>query len=475
MARDAGEHVGEYNITQGTLALSSDYTLVYTGAKLSITPLTINVSAVAKTKVYGESDPALTYTFSPTLIGGDSFTGALARDAGRHVGEYNITQGTLALSSDYTLAYTGAKLSITPLTINVSAVAKTKVYGESDPALTYTFSPTLIGGDSFTGALARDAGEHVGEYNITQGTLALSSDYTLAYTGAKLSITPLTINVTPINGQFIFCGQANPAYAYGFSPTLIDDDVFSGAVIRVTGDCPGSYAITQGTLSLNTNYILNFANGVNFEIKAVSIDASESSTPVPSGIDASLIAKIYPVVRGVNVTFTLDNGTPTVFPTYYGTTDDSGTAKATVSGLSVEVYKVTASINGCITSTAAYLAVYDPNGGFVTGGGWFNSPDGALVGTHTTGKANFGFVSKYKKGSNVPEGNTEFQFQAGNLNFSSSTYNAGSLVIAGAQATYKGVGTIKGLDGNYGFMVIVTDGKINGGGGVDKFRIKIWE
>lgn len=46
------------------------------------------------------------------------------------------------------------------------------------------------------------------------------------------------------------------------------------------------------------------------------------------------------------------------------------------------------------------------------------------------------------------------------------------MVVAGAKAQYKGVGTINGA-GNYGFLLTATDGQINGGGGVDKFRIKI--
>ena len=123
----------------------------------------------------------------------------------------------------------------------------------------------------------------------------------------------------------------------------------------------------------------------------------------------------------------------------------------------------------------AYLPIYDPNGGFVTGGGWINSPVGSLASNPTaTGKANFGFVAKYKKGTTLVDGNTEFQFQTGNLNFKSSSHNSMSLVISGAKATYKGTGTINGA-GNYNFMVVATDGDINGGGGIDKFRIKIWD
>ena len=42
------------------------------------------------------------------------------------------------------------------------------------------------------------------------------------------------------------------------------------------------------------------------------------------------------------------------------------------------------------------LAVYDTGGGFVTGGGWITSPPGAYASDpQLTGKAQFGFVSKY--------------------------------------------------------------------------------
>jgi hypothetical protein len=119
------------------------------------------------------------------------------------------------------------------------------------------------------------------------------------------------------------------------------------------------------------------------------------------------------------------------------------------------------------------VVIYDPNGGFVTGGGWINSPAGAYPDNPSlTGKANFGFVSKYQQGATVPTGQTEFQFKVAGLNFHSSVYEW--LVVAGARAQYKGVGKINGA-GNYGFLLTAIDGQINGGGGVDKFRIKIWD
>lgn len=119
------------------------------------------------------------------------------------------------------------------------------------------------------------------------------------------------------------------------------------------------------------------------------------------------------------------------------------------------------------------IIVYDPSAGFVTGGGWINSPAGAYQADPTlTGKATFGFVSKYQKGATVPTGQTEFQFQAGTFAFHSDAYQW--LVISGAKAQYKGTGSVNGVSG-YGFLLTATDGDQQGGGGVDKFRIKIWD
>jgi len=121
----------------------------------------------------------------------------------------------------------------------------------------------------------------------------------------------------------------------------------------------------------------------------------------------------------------------------------------------------------------AMVVIYDPTAGFVTGGGWFNSPAGAYVAKPSlTGKASFAFVSKYQKNQTVPTGETEFQFQVANFSFHSSTYEW--LVVSGARAQYKGSGTVNNA-GTYGFLLTAIDGDVKGGGGVDKFRIKIWD
>lgn len=155
------------------------------------------------------------------------------------------------------------------------------------------------------------------------------------------------------------------------------------------------------------------------------------------------------------------------------TTPCDGSHSYTAAGIHTVTVTVTDDDGDSDTEIFQYVVVYDPAAGFVTGGGWIDSPAGAYTADLTlTGKANFGFVSKYKKGANVPDGQTQFQFQAGDLNFHSTVYEW--LVVAGPKGQYKGSGTING-SGDYGFMLTVTDGQQPGGGDVDKFRIKIWD
>ncbi len=118
------------------------------------------------------------------------------------------------------------------------------------------------------------------------------------------------------------------------------------------------------------------------------------------------------------------------------------------------------------------IVVYDPGAGFVTGGGYIDSPAGAYRPDPTlTGRATFGFVSKYTK-RGLPDGNTEFQFHAGDLNFHSGDYDWLVVTANGTRAQYKGRGTING-SGDYGFILTAYD---NGepGSGVDQLRLKIW-
>jgi hypothetical protein len=127
---------------------------------------------------------------------------------------------------------------------------------------------------------------------------------------------------------------------------------------------------------------------------------------------------------------------------------------------------------GQFDSSHEFVVVYDPGGGFVTGGGWIDSPAGAYMPDPSlVGKATFGFVSKYKRGAIYPTGYTGFRFQVADLNFQSDTYDW--LVLTGRDyVKFKGSGFINGeLAPNgdeFKFMLWAGDEE------PDTFRIKIW-
>ena len=280
-----------------------------------------------------------------------------------------------------------------------------------------------------------------------------------------------------------------------FDPSQADLD----AGFTYTLDCGTGETPTVAEESLNTFTCLYPENGAftvtgSIEDKdggksEYTLDISvENANPVIS----DLICPTEPVQMGTEVTpsasFTdvgvLDThtalwswGNEETSEGIVNETDGSGTVEGAYTYSNPGVFNVSLTVTdkdgGEATATCEhYVVIYDPSAGFVTGGGWIDSPAGAFTEDPTlTGKATFGFVAKYKKGANVPEGTTEFQFRVADLNFHSSEYDW--LVVAGAKAQFKGTGTING-EGSYKFFITAVDGDLKEKGDPDKFRIRIF-
>jgi predicted outer membrane repeat protein len=287
LQRTAGEDIGAYTITQGTLQANTNYSVTYVSANFEITKKTITVTAKAsQTKVYGTTDPAFTYSVSPGLVGNDSFSGTLERVIGENVGTYAIAQGALTAGDNYAISYTGADFEITAKTISVTAVAQTKVYGEADSVLIYSFAPSLVNGDYFTGTLERTVGEDVGTYTITQGNLSAGSNYSINYKSKELTITAKPITITADVSQKKVFGSVDPVLTLTVSPALTGSDTFTGALSRAVGENTGSYVIKQGDLSAGSNYTITFESN-DFEItpKEITVTPETSQNKVYGAAD----------------------------------------------------------------------------------------------------------------------------------------------------------------------------------------------
>jgi hypothetical protein len=254
----------------------------------------------------------------------------------------------------------------------------------------------------------------------------------------------------------------------------------AGAGVATVAPAAPVVVSTEGSnQSVGATCVDAAGNAVVGAVGSINVDKTK---PVS---DVAVNPAVIPVNSAFNVTATvIDAGSGADAAeysvngeAYIGMTVASGQWGASAPPRPVGVYSV------CVRSKDKALnqgdavcilaPVYDPGAGFVTGGGWISSPTGAYAADPLlAGKAQFGFVARYHNGANVPTGNTEFQFQTASLQFKSASYEW--LVVAGARAKFKGSGTLNGA-GDYGFMLTAIDGQISGGGGVDKFRIKIWQ
>ena len=462
--------------------------------------------------MYGSANPTpLTATISGFVLGQTLATSGVTgtadvttlADVNSPVNSYTLTAalGSLA-SANYSFSFVNGSLAVTKAPLVVTADAQTKVYGSANPTpLTATISGFVLGQTLATSGVTgtadvttlADVNSPVNSYTLTAalGSLA-SANYSFSFVNGSLAVTKRPITITANAGQFKYCGQDDPVFSYTASEDLILGNLFSGALERSQGNDVGtSYTYSLGTLGAGSNYTLTLIGSNTFEIKGVSIDASASSVAIqidtPTVTLKAVVTNIIGVAQnGVSVQFTVTNGTGTILATKSVITGNSAilglaTSDLDISNYPIGLYKIDAIAGSGCATTVAYMTIYDPNGSFITGGGWIMSPEGALTirdGSELLkGKANFGFNAKYKKGKTTTaevEGNTEFQFQTGNFNFKSNILTTGTLVISGAKATFRGEGTVNS-SGNYGFMVAAIDGDISGGGGVDKFRIKIWD
>lgn len=242
--------------------------------KLTVEQAELKVKADEKSKVYGDQDPALSYQVSGQKLGenaSDLVSGNLARATGENVGSYGIAQGGVSsLSGNYRISYEGNLLHITPAQLEVTAHDQSKVYGDADPALSYSVSG-LKNGDNANavlngGALQRESGENVRPqgYAIGQGNLALSSgNYTLVFKDGNLQITPAQL-VVSADDKSKTQGQVDPQLTHQVSGLKNGDraDIAQGSLHRAPGEEVGGYAIGQGTaFEAGSNYTVVFRDG----------------------------------------------------------------------------------------------------------------------------------------------------------------------------------------------------------------------
>ena len=185
------------NINVGTATATITGIGNYSGTNIqpfTITPRALTIRATNSSKIYGEANPSLSFSYSG-LVAGDSdidqvpsISTTATTTSG--AGNYPITL-TGGSDPNYILTRVDGVLEVTPSPLSLAVTPATKIYGQADPRFTYSLQG-LKGTDTevvLRGALTRELGENPGSYRINQGTLSAGPNYTLTVTGSTLEIT----------------------------------------------------------------------------------------------------------------------------------------------------------------------------------------------------------------------------------------------------------------------------------------------
>jgi filamentous hemagglutinin family protein len=451
----------------GASATSSNgvaYRFIYNNGTVTITTRAVTVTANAQSITYGDSDPSLTYAItSGSLYGTDSFSGALSRNAGTNAGTYAITLGNLALSSNYTVTYVGANLTINKKTLtetltgtvektydkNTTATLNSSNYGAlvgiiNGDSVSLISMPTsgtynnanagtgktvTVNGLSLTGAaagnytIASSASGVVGVIDKKVLTETLTGTITKTYNGTNAA-TLTSANYTTLSGII-----AGDTVSLASKPTTVgvtyaDENAGTGKVVTVTGltltgSAAGNYTISIGSGAIGT-----------ITPKALTVSLTGTTTKTyDAGTNATLAQSNYSLsglVSGDSVSVSNTSAT-------YNNANVGAGKTVSVSGLSlggadggnytVSVTTASGAIGAITPATLTYVANVASRG--------YGDANPALSGIVT------GFVG----------GQTQATVTTGTLAFNSSaglTSNVGNYGITGSGLTAN--------NGNYVFV-----------------------
>jgi len=280
LTRAAGENVNVYAISKGNYTYGNNYNEVFVDNNLTINKRPITISADAKSKVYGNAEPALTAQVSVgTIVTGDAATGTLNRAAGENANRYAISKGSYTYGNNYDETFVSNNLTITKRPITITADAKSKVYGNSDPVLTAQVSlGTIVTGDAATGTLTRAVGENVNGYVIGKGTYTYGNNYDETFASNNLTISKRPITITAEAKSKVY-GNTDPTFtAQVTTGTIVTGDAATGTLTRSVGENVNRYAINKGSYSYGNNYDETFvSSNLTITKRSITISADAKS------------------------------------------------------------------------------------------------------------------------------------------------------------------------------------------------------
>lgn len=321
---------GSYQATYTTNALAAgthNFTAQYLGDANNngstsgayaqdVNPASLTVTATSTVKNYGDTVTFLGTEFGTAgLVLSDTVSSVTLTSAGAAAGAtvagspYAIVPSAAVGTglSNYSISYVNGTLTVNAVALAVAADPQSKNYGDTDPALTVSGTGFVNGEDEsvLTGALTRVAGENVGTYPISQGTLAAPANYAMTFSGSNLTINarPLSITTDDVSRQY---GTANPTFTASFNSFGFADTVASlgGTLVFTTSATVaspvGAYSVTPSGVT-STNYAITFVSGTLTVTAGSTATSTIVDTPTPNSTVGDSV-QLDATVTGYNPT-----------------------------------------------------------------------------------------------------------------------------------------------------------------------------
>lgn len=283
---DALSPVGSYAVTASGLS-NPNYAITAVLNPLQVTPAPLTVQASSGSRLYGDANPSLTASMTGFKNGQDAgvvsgLSVATAATVQSGVGSYAVTAAGAA-AENYSFHYLDGNLAVTPAPLEVRGDDKSRLFGQENPAFTWTVSG-LRNGDEASGisfSTSATALSGVGNHAINGG--GSMANYAINFTPGTLHIGKAPVTLTAGNASKTY-GDANPPLGFTASGLLASDLAYLGYWrATTTADArsnAGAHAIQVGLNPDAGPLATLFTNLPNYDVQFVSGTLTINKAPL---------------------------------------------------------------------------------------------------------------------------------------------------------------------------------------------------
>jgi hypothetical protein len=299
-------------------AVDTDYTISYVSGTLIVTPAPLTITPDNQSKLYGAALPTLTASYTG-LVNGDTSASLTTlpiitstASASSHVsGSPYLDTAAGAIDPDYTITYATGNLSVSPVSLTITANNQSKVYGAALPTLTASYSGFVNGDTSAslttppTITSSGSASSHVvGSPYTDTASGAVDSDYTISYAPGTLSVTTAPLTITADNQTKVY-GAALPTLTASYSGFVNGDTTANlttlptiNSTASATSHVVGSPYTDTASGAVDSDYTISYAPGTLAVTAAPLTITANSQSKVYGAALPTLTASYTGLVNG---------------------------------------------------------------------------------------------------------------------------------------------------------------------------------